>query len=136
VSPIRHHRARSILSSVALAAALVVLSAGPAFATDYGNWEWLYCGDRGEICNWRGDAGASKLASSSTRDSRYGDDYYQGGYTMSDMVKAYQNTFGTLRLRSYHDANYVNGSTCLAPGYIVGPYPLGTASGLSSFKSC
>ena len=48
-----------------------------------------------------------------------------------------RHRFSTLRLRAFLDANYVNGSTCIGGGVAIGPYVSdGSASGLSSFKSC
>ncbi len=91
------------------------------------------------MCNWRGNVGdESYELGSAYRDDHYNNDYYNGNtnYVMNDKVRNYTNVFSTLKVRSYMDYNYVRGSTCLNPGYSVGPYPMTSPDGLSSFKSC
>lgn len=122
----------------AIAVAVLAVGTGVAWAADQGNWDGVTCGDRGEICNWREDYGSGRKNTSSTRDSNYNGDYYGNlsSWPMGDHVKNYSNSFGTLKVRSYHQQDYVQGSTCLNPGFVVGPYSIGTSNGLSSFKSC
>lgn len=127
------------VAALVVCASVLSLTALPAQAADNGNWQSAWCGDRGEICNWRGNYGdESYELGSSTRDSAYNNDYYNGNYNyvLNDKVRNYSNAFSTLKVRSYHDYNYVRGSTCLNPGYIVGPYAMTSPDGLSSFKSC
>lgn len=130
-------RSKRLVAATSVVVAVVCFAHGTAFAADHGNWDTNRCGDRGEICNWRGDRHASKMNSSSTRDSSYAGNSYSGGQEMTDYVKVYDNRFSTLKVRSYRHDNYVSGSTCLSPGLAVGPYSNdGSDDGLSSFKSC
>lgn len=75
---------------------------------------------------------------SATRDSFYSNDYYGNlsNHRLNDRVLYFKNFFTTLRIRAYHDSNYVNGSTCINGQVTIGPYTFGSSYGLSSFKSC
>lgn len=129
-------KGRVAVAAISVTFVMVVFNAAPAAAEDHGDWIHNQCGRRGSMCNWRGVVGGSRSSDSKTRDSRYGNNYYSGNNPMSDRVENYDNRFSTIRVRSYHDANYGRGSTCIGGGVKIGPYPWGVPDGLSSFKSC
>ena len=132
-------RVRRMMTTLGIAALLSVTVASAAFAAENGNWDGNRCGDRGEACLWNGNRDASRLASSSDRDSDFRNDHFGGGTSLvlNDRAKTFDNRFSTLRVRAYHDTGYRTGSTCIGGQLAIGPYSNdGSSDGLSSFRSC
>ena len=130
---------RRSFTGIVVGLAFLAFSSSTAFAADYGNWDGNYCGDRGEGCFWNGAISASRMTSSNERDSNFNNNYFGGGTSLqlNDRVKYMDNRFTTLKLRAYHNADYITASTCIGGGVSIGPYVNdGSNAGLPSFKSC
>lgn len=139
-------RPRKAVAGLALALMTLVALASPAAAADFGDWQFGFvgnpanCRNRGAGVMYEGDYNTNgvRCMSSSLRDSSFVGDLYGNlsNHKLNDRVLNFRNDFTTLKLRAYHDSNYVTGSTCIGGQIVIGPYPFGVSSGLSSFKSC
>jgi len=138
--------ARRVLALAMVSGLLVLGLAEPALAADQGDWQHgqvnaVYnCHNRGAGVMYEGDYRTSgvRCMASNLRDSYFSNDYYGNlsNHRLNDRVLNMENYFTTIRIRAYHDSNYVTPSTCIGGRIIIGPYAFGTSSGLSSFKSC
>lgn len=131
---------KALAAAVAGIAAVAVI-AGPVAAVDQGSW--VSCPGTIAINNHEPAARGGNCYASNTRDSDYSGDYYHNmapGHPMNDQVETFDNTFTTINLRSFRNANYTNtggnNTSCFGHGFGYGPYTTGNSQGLSSFKSC
>lgn len=127
--------------------ALMLFAATAAFAVDNGDWQGGYstwypqnCLDRSAGVVYESSyLGPSHCLNSKYRDSDFRNERYGGlnNHPLNDHVMDFRNNFVVgVNIRAYHHPNYGTGSTCITPGTVIGPYPVGPDSGLSSFKSC
>jgi hypothetical protein len=130
---------RRAIAALVMVGAAINLTSLPAYATDNGYWVGT-CYDTGRGCFWRNtlyDGSYGQLLASNTRDSNFNNDYWAGSTTsLNDHAKWFSNSFSTLNIAAYKNADYVTITWCLPPNYAAGPFSIGIADGLSSFKSC
>lgn len=128
---------KKTICAIWLAMSLTFVSVGvqTAHAVDQGNWSQGCAA--GWACFWEGSISASQAIASTVRDSNFSGDSYANGNALNDRVQNRSNKFASTSVRAWSAADYLGTAyLCIGPGIDAGPYPFGTSSGLSSFKSC
>lgn len=87
---------------------------------------------------WHGDYAASESLKNNTTDANFSGDFFVSGIPLDNQVKVVHNNVGAgSGIRAWTLANYKGSmSICIAYGILVGPYPLGSAGGVSSLSLC